>query len=175
MPNINNLSTSKYRTKEDVGTGRLVTITGYKQQDVSKESDPSDVRYILTLDDGKPEGCKPVVLNKTNGNRIAEIMHTIHGVTRDLQQDEDGEMCPANEQFQNWTGKKIILWNNPDIEFQGKRTGGIRVREPASTTPGTMSPPQQQQYNEAAPPAPVDDTDYSDFPEDAGDKDELPF
>ncbi len=143
MPSVNDLSESKYVAKEDVGKGKLVTITGFKQVDVSKDSEPASMKYILSFDE-----CKPLVLNKTNGKRIAKIMHEVYSVTRDY--NDDG--VPMNEDFVSWTGKKIILWNNPDIEFQGEQTGGIRVREPeqAPQVTGGMTQPQQQQYDRSS-------------------------
>ena len=145
MPSINDLSESKYVTKEDVGSGLLVTITGFERKDVSRESEPESMKYTLTF-----EECKPLVLNKTNGERIAEIANQVYGVTRDYQDDDEGTKTPANEQFRNWIGKKIVLWNNPEIEFQGKRTGGVRVREPEKDVHGRTEQ-QAQQYENAAP------------------------
>lgn len=138
-PNINNLGESKYLTKNDVNDGVVVTITGYEKRDVSRDSEPPSMKYIL-----KFKECKPLVLNKTNGNRIAHIMHANHGVTRDFIEDEDGTRCPANEQFQNWIGKQIVLWNNPDVEFGGEITGGIRVK--AVQTSGGLTPQQKEDY-----------------------------
>ncbi len=123
MANVNELSESKYVAKEDVGNGLVVSITGYSKQDVSRDCDPASMKYVLKFAE-----CKPLVLNKTNGKRIASIIHEMYGITRDLSEDEDGTRCPTNEQFQHWIGRKIVLWNNPEIEFQGETTGGIRVR-----------------------------------------------
>lgn len=125
MASVKDLSESKYLAKEDVGSGMLVTITGYTKADVSRDCDPTSIKHILKFAE-----CKPLVLNKTNGNRIADIAHQVYGITRDDSEDEDGVICPTNTQFRNWVGKKIILWNNPDIEFQGEVRGGIRVRSP---------------------------------------------
>ncbi len=154
MPSVNDLSESKYVDKKDVGEGLLVTITGYTREDVSRDSDPTSMKYILSF-----EECKPLVLNKTNGVRIAEIMNEVYNITRDYQEDEDGSKVPANEQFQNWIGKKIILWNNPEIEFQGKRTGGVRVKPPQKDVHG-RTPGQVQEYDDAAPKPTEDDVPW---------------
>lgn len=103
MANVKDLGESKYVAKEDVGNGKLVTIVGWDKQDVSRDCDPTSIKYIL-----KFEECKPLVLNKTNGKMIAKLI--------------------GSDEFDDWIGKKIVLWNNPDIEFQGETTGGIRVR-----------------------------------------------
>ncbi len=124
MPNVNELSESKYVMKEDVGDGMLVTIKGFKRENVAKESESASIKYILGFNE-----CKPLVLNKTNGNRISVIMHEIYNITRDYQQDGKGK-CPGNERFANWVGKQIVLFNDPTVEFSGKIVGGIRVRAP---------------------------------------------
>ncbi len=158
MPSVNDLSESKYVAKEDVGEGKLVTITGYKKVDVSRDSEPTAIKYILMFDE-----CKSLVLNKTNGKRIALIMHETYSVTRDYQEDEDGKKVPANEQFGNWIGKKIVLWNNPDIEFAGEITGGIRVRPPQKDAHGRTAG-QVQKYDDAAPKPTEDDVPADSFP-----------
>lgn len=146
MPSVNDLSESKYVQKKDIGDGLAVTITGYKFKDVSRESDAhKDEKYTLSFDE-----CKPLVLNKTNGKRIAQIMHETYGITRDDQPDEDDPdkaLIPANEQFRNWVGKRIVLWFNPDIEFQGEVTGGIRVRPP-KPNPKTEPVKREIHYDE---------------------------
>ncbi len=154
MPSINDLSESKYVTKEDVGSGLLVTITGFDRKDVSRESEPESMKYILTFKE-----CKPLVLNKTNGERIAEIANQVYGITRDYQDDEEGTKTPGNEQFRNWIGYQIVLWNNPEIEFQGKRTGGVRVREPKKNI-HSQNHGQVQQYEDAAPQPTEDDAPF---------------
>lgn len=104
MPNVNDLKDSKFLTKEDVGSGTLVTIAGYKEQDVSMEDQPQRIKWTLSFD----EFDKDLVLNVTNGNMIQAIT-------------KSGE-------FKDWIGKQIVLWNDPTVGFAGKITGGIRVR-----------------------------------------------
>ena len=53
------------------------------------------------------EGEKPIVLNKTNLRNIGEM----YGV-----------------ETNDWKGKKVVLWADPNVEFQSKRVGGIKVR-----------------------------------------------
>jgi len=126
MASVKDLGESKYISKEDVGDGLVVTITGYKKIDVSRNDQPASFKYVLKLDYVCESGqeCKPLVVNVTNGKMIAKIVHELYGVTRD--EGEDG--VPQNENFDNWIGKKIVLWNKPDVEYGGEVTGGIRVR-----------------------------------------------
>ncbi len=125
MPSVNDLKSSKFLTKNDVEPPKLVTIDSYTKINVAMESKAPESKWTLMF----RELDKPLVLNSTNGQLIAQIIHTVYGVTRDDSLDEDGEtMCPANEQFRNWVGKKVVLYNDPTVSYGNEITGGIRVR-----------------------------------------------
>jgi hypothetical protein len=106
MPNVNDLKKSKFLTQKDVVPPVLVTITGYEQVNVAKDGADEELRWTLTFKEHE----KPLVLNSTNGNILASIFG-------------DGD-------FDAWVGKKVVLYNDPTIQFAGKMTGGIRVRAP---------------------------------------------
>lgn len=74
--------------------------------------DPNDdaPKVVVFFNDGSP-----LILNSGNWNII-----------EDMYGDDSDE----------WTGKKIRVWFNPDVEFQGKRVGGIRVRTQAEMPQG---------------------------------------
>ena len=103
MPNVNDLGESKYLKKEDVDPAVIATIEGYENVNVARDNDPPSMRWALKL-----SGLKPMILNKTNGNRIAKIT--------------------GSGDFDGWVGKRIELYNDEFVEFAGKITGGIRVR-----------------------------------------------
>ncbi len=132
MPTVNDLGQSKYLTKNDVEPDVLVTIVSYGRVDLSQDKEPAKIRYALNF----KELDKPLVLNKTNGNRIAKVT--------------------GSEDFDDWIGKQIVLFNDEMVEFGGKLVGGIRVRMPRKANP-LPSPAQQQQYDDADGPSPTDD------------------
>ena len=74
--------------------------------------DPNDdaPKVVVFFNDGSP-----LILNSGNWNII-----------EDMYGDDSDE----------WIGKKIRVWFNPDVEFQGKRVGGIRVRTQAEMPQG---------------------------------------
>jgi hypothetical protein len=113
--NVNDLKApSKYLQKEDCGErGILVTIKGVSQERIGRGPD-AEMKYILHFQE---PGVKPMVLNKTNGQRIAKIT----GVT---------ESCEVG-----WVGHKIVCYNDPDVEFAGEVIGGVRVRAPRLPPP----------------------------------------
>lgn len=103
MPKVAELKESRYLRKEDVGNGLTVTITGSKKENVAPEGQEEENRWCLTFKEAKP-----LVLNVTNGEIIAELL--------------------GSDEIDDWTGKQIELYNDPTIMFGGKRTGGIRAR-----------------------------------------------
>lgn len=102
--NISELRDSKFLKRADVGDGTVVTITGIEQVNVAKEGAPEEMKWAMHV----KEFDKAMVLNSTNGQLIAQA----------LKSDESDE----------WTGKQIILYDDPSVSFGGKLVGGIRVR-----------------------------------------------
>ena len=104
MPNVNDLKNSKFLAKEDVEPDVLVTIESYEEVDVSMDDKPTQNKWVLHF----REMDKPMVLNKTNGMLIESII--------------------GSGEFDDWVGKKVVLYNDKSVMFAGEFTGGIRVR-----------------------------------------------
>lgn len=103
---INQLSESKYLKKEDCEPPIDVTITDITHENLAREGDPEELKYILNFKE-----CKPMVLNPTNAQLIA--------------------MATGSEETDDWKGKKVTLWNDKSVSFGGKIVGGIRVKPEA--------------------------------------------
>ncbi len=117
--NINELTTSKFLKKEDVSPPLIVTISGITQENLAKDNEAPEMKYILQFS----ENLKPMVLNLTNGKLIAIVT--------------------GSEETDDWIGKKITLWNDPTVSFGDKMTGGIRVQLPqaaAVAAPASENP-----------------------------------
>ena len=108
--NVNQLKQSRFLTRADVGKGTLVTIKECFQDNIAKEGAAEELRWCLAFDELE----KPLVLNSTNGQIIAQI-------TRSEESDA-------------WTGHKVVLYDDPSVSFGGKLVGGIRVRAPRNQT-----------------------------------------
>jgi hypothetical protein len=54
---------------------------------------------------------KPMVINNTNWVNVESIY---------------------GDESDNWAGKSVEVWVDPSVSFGGKRTGGLRLRAPAS-------------------------------------------
>jgi hypothetical protein len=60
------------------------------------------------------------------------------------------------KEMDDWRGKTISLFLDPDVEYEGKKTGGIRVREQAPTQT-TVGGNGTETARTAQPPASFDD------------------
>ncbi len=101
---INQLKNSNFLKKEDVGEAALVTISTVTEENVAKEGATPEMKWAIHFD----EFDKPMILNSTNGQLIAKIT--------------------GSEESDEWSGKKIVLYHDPNVSFGGKLIGGIRVR-----------------------------------------------
>jgi hypothetical protein len=98
------LKQSKYMKKEDCGDdGILVTIAALKQENVAPDNKPEELKWILHFNGDH----KPLVLNSTN----LALM----------------EKALGSDDSDDWVGKKVVLFNDENVSFGGKLTGGVRV------------------------------------------------
>lgn len=113
MPKTSEMRESKFLKKEDVGKGVLVTITGCVRKNTAMEGAEPEHKWCLTFQ----ELDKPFVVNVTNAAICEKIFES---------DDTD-----------DWIGKRLVLYTDPNVSFQGKLVGGIRVRAPK---PGAVPP-----------------------------------
>ncbi len=106
MPNVNEMIESKYLKKEDVGNGVMATIASFEKVNIAMDGSPAQWKWSMRFE----ELDKPLLLNSTNIRLCQMIFNS---------SDTD-----------DWLGNKIVLYNDPTIQFQGKFTGGIRLRAP---------------------------------------------
>lgn len=131
MPHIDQMRESKFLKKEDVGAGALLTISAVNQQNVAKEGVPPELKWCIEFSEVE----KPMVCNSTNAQIIAQIT--------------------GSPETDNWVGHKIVLYTDPNIQFQGKLVGGIRCRAPRNQPkPGTAPSAAQPVPRPAPAPAP---------------------
>lgn len=108
MASINDIKSSKFLKRSDVGVGALVTIRSIGQENIAKEGADEELKWVLHFDEFE----KPMVLNSTNAQIIAQITGA----------EDDIEI--------KWVNQKIVLYDDPNVSFGGKLVGGIRVRAP---------------------------------------------
>lgn len=106
MPNINQMIESKYLKQSDVDGEVEVTITKIGQINVAREDEQPDMKWAVRFQEFQ----KPMVLNSTNIQLLAKS-------------------C-GSEESEDWIGKKVILFADPNVSFGGKLVGGLRFRIP---------------------------------------------
>lgn len=107
MPRINEMMESKFLKKEDVGEGILVTVLGVGKENVARDDQPAEMKWVLHSNHNGVN-IKPMVLNTTNLKLIAQI-------------------C-GSDNTDDWAGKDVVLYNDPSVSYQGELKGGIRAR-----------------------------------------------
>ncbi len=101
---IGEMKESKFLKKEDVGKGQVFTISRLDQKNVAMDNQPEELKWTIYFE----EADKGMVLNWTNIQLISKALDT--------------------EETDDWIGKQIELYEDPNISFGGKLVGGIRVR-----------------------------------------------
>jgi hypothetical protein len=112
---------SKHLKQEDLGGQRVTVVMDRVEIETVGQGDEAEEKPVLYFK-GKEKG---LALNRTNASIISNIVGT--------------------EETNDWLGKRIVLYVDPNVFYAGKRTGGIRVAEP-----GTVTAPQPT-------PGPADD------------------
>lgn len=105
---------SNYLKASDYPTPALLTVVSVLQEEVGQDKETKVVMYFQST----PKG---LILNKTNiGNMI------------DITSSSDSD---------HWIGKKVVLYTDSEVRFQGKRTPALRVRAPKPQAPQRNAPP----------------------------------
>lgn len=131
MPKTSQMRESKFLKKEDVGRGAMGTIESCVQMNVAKEGAEPELKWCLTFHEIE----KPLVLNSTNIQLCEQIF--------------------GSDDTDYWIGKRIVLYTDPNVSFQGKLIGGIRVRAPKPSAP----PPPPPRATPAMASGDMDDSD----------------
>jgi len=95
---------SRFLRKEDIGAGAMFTIRGAKKDNVAMEDKAPDLKLCVYFE----ESTKPLVLNLCNFDNIVEIS--------------------GKDDSDNWGGVKVFVYFDSKIMFEGKQTGGLRIR-----------------------------------------------
>jgi hypothetical protein len=101
MPQI---TTGKYLRREELSeAGAVYKVVSVTEEPVSLGNGESEKKWILTLSD-----LKPLILNTTNIKRAVAAF--------------------GSQETNDWIGKSIVAYNDPNIEYGGKLVGGVRLR-----------------------------------------------
>lgn len=104
MAKIGEMIESKYLKQSDVDADVVVTIEKVGKANVAPKGEEAEYKWLIRF----TEFPKPMVLNSTNIKRLAKA-------------------C-ASDDTDEWTGKQVVLYVDPDVEFAGNVVGGLRIR-----------------------------------------------
>ena len=121
MPNINQMMPSKYLKKEDVPQPALVTVRSFSQDNVAQQGQPEEKKWIMHFNEFE----NGLVMNSTNLQLTA--------------------MAMGSEETEDWIGKQIVLFSDPNVSFGGKLVGGLRIRAVRKKAPVAPAAPAKRQ------------------------------
>jgi hypothetical protein len=122
MTRTSEMIQSNYLKKEDVGEdGTIVTVRSFERVNVAQKGEAPDEKWTMQFDEFE----KPMVLNSTN-IKLAE---------KALGSDETDD----------WIGKKLIVYNDPNVSFGKELVGGIRIKAYRKAAPPRELPTKQRQ------------------------------
>lgn len=128
---LNDFNQSKYLARHDVpAQGLLISIKGF----TVAELPDGVVKLVIHADDPV---VKPMLLNRTNRKRLEAIFKTT--------------------KTERMVGQKLVIYDDPLVEFKGEIKGGLRIRGMGQVS---------DQYGTAPPielPPPLDDGDKIPF------------
>ena len=116
MAKLSEMIESKYLKQSDVDEDTTVTVQAVGKKNVAREGDEPEYKWLCKF----KEFAKPMVLNSTNIKRLAKA----------LGDDSD-----------EWIGKQVVLYVDPDVEFAGNVTGGLRIRAAKAGKPAKKDDP----------------------------------
>lgn len=126
MPKVSDMIQSKFLRKEDFDEDRVMTIRGVKLEDMP--GDDGQQKWVLYF----REEAKGMALNVT----------TIRVLEKAFGDDSD-----------QWVGKKVKVYVDPNVSFGGRVVGGLRLMPPKNIAGRAPPPPPPE---EKAPVTPED-------------------
>jgi len=118
VPKVSDMIVSKFLRKEDFDEDRVMTIKTVKLEDMP--GDDGQQKWVLYF----REEAKGMALNVT----------TIRVLEKAFGDDSD-----------NWVGKRVMVYVDPNVSFGGRVVGGLRLRPPKQAA---ASPPPKQEVEE---------------------------
>jgi len=113
---ISAMMPSSYLKKEDVPTPALVTIRRFTHENLAQDGQPEEKKWVMHFE----EFDRGLVMNPTN-LQLAAIA---------IGSDETDE----------WVGRQIVLYTDPNVSFAGKLVGGLRLRARRQSKPPVAAP-----------------------------------
>lgn len=121
MAKTKDMLPSNYLKQADFDQPYIVKIRKIEQKNIAMEGKPADMKWLAHFEEFE----KPMVLNTTN----IQLM----------------EKACGSDDTDDWIGKAIIVYTDPNVSFGGELVGGLRIRkhvvEKAPTSPRRVVAP----------------------------------
>lgn len=127
MAKVGEMIESKYLKQSDVHEDTTVTVEKVEKANVAKDGEEPEYKWLIRFKEFK----KPMVLNSTNIKRLARF---------------------CGDDTDDWVGKAVVLYVDPDVEFGGNVVGGLRIRAAKNQGNGSAVKPPAKGFE-------VDDSD----------------
>lgn len=105
MANINDFKDSPFLAKSDFKTPKVCTIKRVERKNVAPENKQPEYKAVCFFEEYQ----KAMVFGKTNLQRTARAL--------------------GSDETDDWIGKQIVVYTDPDVEFGGEVVGGLRVKK----------------------------------------------
>lgn len=124
MKDIQQTRRRRFLKKGDLGRQLRLTIRAVLEENVAFNGEPKKLRFVVYF-----EEIEKALILKWN---IAKAIETVTG---------SGDM-------DSWAGQQIVVYHDPDVLYQGKSVGGLRIKSATSyrscwASAKTSSPSQQ--------------------------------
>lgn len=126
MAKTKDMLPSNYLKQSDFDQDYIVTVRKIEHKNIAMEGKPTDMKWLAHFN----EFDKPMVLNSTN----IQLM----------------EKACRSDDTDDWIGKEIIVYTDPNVSFGGELVGGLRIK-PAQVAPPAKPKPANQRMATASP------------------------
>ena len=113
---ITDMLPSTYLKQSDVDEDYIVTVQKLEQKNVAAADSDPELKWTVRF----AEFEKPMVLNATNIQLMAAA-------------------CDSDD-TDDWIGKQVIVYTDPNVSYGGKLTGGLRIKKHKVARPMTPKP-----------------------------------
>jgi hypothetical protein len=117
MPKVSEMIQSKFLRKEDFEEDQVCTIKDCKLEEMQQSNDTKWVLYFREHEKG-------MVLNTTT----IRVLEQAFGDTTE-----------------QWIGNKVKVYVDPNVSFQGRVVGGLRLRTPKQGAKAPTPPPPKEE------------------------------
>lgn len=120
MAKISEMLPSSYLKQSDFDeNGFIVTVANIEEKNVARADEPAEMKWIVTFKEYE----KGMVLNSTNIQALAKA-------------------CGSDD-TDDWAGKEVIVYVDPNVGYGGKTTGGLRIKKYAAPQAPKQAPTRQ--------------------------------